>query len=294
MDIKIGTLVGGFEAAKRIAQIKQYGFETFAINFWQTALDGDLGELACQVKEALADSDAQISCIGVYGNPLMDDEAGRASYESFKRIIKSARKFGAELVSGFTGGIVGKSVEESIPRFKEVFSELCAMADAEGIKIVLENCPMGGTWSNVTQNLAFCPQAWELIFNALPYDNIGLQWEPCHAMTQLIDPIAQLRKWVGRIYNVHGKDATIACDVIREHGISSGHAWIWHRMPGFGDSNWTDIISILRMNGYVGSIDIEGWHDPVYRDTLEYTGQVHALRYLKQCRGGDILPCPVL
>lgn len=59
------------------------------------------------------------------------------------------------------------------------------------------------------------------------------------------------------------------------------------RTPGFGDSNWTDIISELRLAGYAGAIDIEGWHDPVYRDALEMTGQVHALNYLKDCRGGD-------
>ena len=59
------------------------------------------------------------------------------------------------------------------------------------------------------------------------------------------------------------------------------------RTPGFGDSNWTDIISELRLAGYSGAIDIEGWHDPVYRDALEMTGQVHALNYLKNCRGGN-------
>nr|NIP84750.1 sugar phosphate isomerase/epimerase [Planctomycetales bacterium] len=30
----------------------------------------------------------------------------------------------------------------------------------------------------------------------------------------------------------------------------------------------------------------------VYRDDLEMTGQVHALHYLKQCRGGDYVPNP--
>ena len=63
--------------------------------------------------------------------------------------------------------------------------------------------------------------------------------------------------------------------------------------PGFGDSNWTDIISELRLQGFKGSIDIEGWHDPVYRDDLEMTGQVHALNYLKNCRGGaEFAPNP--
>jgi hypothetical protein len=39
------------------------------------------------------------------------------------------------------------------------------------------------------------------------------------------------------------------------------------------------------MGGFVGSIDIEGWHDPVYRAELEMMGQVRGLNYLKACRG---------
>jgi sugar phosphate isomerase/epimerase len=58
------------------------------------------------------------------------------------------------------------------------------------------------------------------------------------------------------------------------------------RTPGFGDSDWTRVISELRLAGYRGAIDIEGWHDPVYRGELELTGQVRALQYLKECRGG--------
>ena len=49
------------------------------------------------------------------------------------------------------------------------------------------------------------------------------------------------------------------------------------RTPGFGDSDWVRVISELRLAGYRGTIDIEGWHDPVYRDELEMTGQVRAL-----------------
>jgi sugar phosphate isomerase/epimerase len=67
---------------------------------------------------------------------------------------------------------------------------------------------------------------------------------------------------------------------------------VWMRSPGFGDSNWTDIISELRLAGWSGSIDIEGWHDPVYRDELEMVGQVHSLNYLKACRGGDFVAYP--
>jgi sugar phosphate isomerase/epimerase len=151
---------------------------------------------------------------------------------------------------------------------------------------------MGGDWNRGDWNIAHNPTAWEMMFDAIPSDNVGLQWEPCHQMVSLIDPMPQLRKWLPKIFHVHGKDATIHWDVVREYGVHGPKTFAWHRHPGFGDSNWTDIISELRRAGFEGSIDIEGWHDPVYKGELEMTGQVHALNYLKQCRGGSFVPNP--
>ena len=131
-----------------------------------------------------------------------------------------------------------------------------------------------------------------LIFNETPDDHIGLEWEPCHQMVYLIDPMPQIRKWAHKFFHVHGKDATIRWEVIKEHGIFGKEKFVFMRTPGFGDSNWTDIISELRLAGWSGSIDIEGWHDPVYRDELEMTGQIHGLNYLKKCRGGDFVVDP--
>jgi sugar phosphate isomerase/epimerase len=244
--IKIGTLVGGKDSADLIRKLKPYGFETYAINFWQNIGDTDLAELAKQVKEALADQNAEISCIGVYGNALMDTSEGLTTKESFEKILKAAPLFGAKIVTGFAGGVLGKSVPDSLPKFKEVYGEFARMAEANGLKIALENCPMGGSWKSVGQNIAFNPDAWELIFNEIPSDSLGLQWEPAHQMMQLIDPMAQLAKWTPKIFNVHGKDA-IDEVLLHTHGICGKETYAWNRTPGFGDSNWTDIISYLRL-----------------------------------------------
>ena len=126
------------------------------------------------------------------------------------------------------------------------------------------------------------------MFEAVPDDNVGLEWDPSHSMGGFMDPVAQLRTWAPRIFHVHGKDATMHWDVIRERGIRGPEAYYDHRTPGFGDADWSDFISILRGAGYAGTIDIEGWHDPVYKGELEMTGQVAALNYLKRCRGGDL------
>jgi len=291
--IKIGTIIGPENIfGKRMESLIPYGFETFAISFWENIGETDLVKLSEVAKEKLEGTGCAISCLSVFGNPLMDDEKGKKNLESWKKLIDAAHLFGVDLVTGFTGRVVGKSVDESMPKFTEVFTELAKRAADKGVRLAFENCDMGGDWSSGDWNIAFTSKAWEMMFNAVPYDNLGLQWEPCHHMVQLVDPIPQLRKWAKKIFNLHGKDATIAWDVIKEKGIHSGEPFAWHRTPGFGDCNWADIFSILMMAGYTGSVEIEGFHDPVYRKELEYTGQVRGLNYLKACRGGEFVPNP--
>ncbi len=207
-------------------------------------------------------------------------------------LIDNAHLFGTNVVTGFAGRLRGKTIDESLPCFKEVFSELAKRAEDKGVRLAFENCPMGGTWRYGDWNIAINPSAWEKIFNEVPSDAVGLEWEPAHQMAQLIDPLPQLRVWTPKIFHLHGKDATIKWDVIKQHGITSPERWHFDRTPGLGDTNWTDIISDLRRFGFTGSIDIEGWHDPVYRGELEMTGQVRALRYLKHCRGGEFIENP--
>ena len=289
-DIKIGTLVSAGNVRKIIPKLVPYGFESFSITFWETIGNVDLKLLAKDVNEMLAGTGCTISSLSIFGNPLMDTEKGKASRDAFEKLIETAHLFGTDIVTGFAGRLAGQPVFESIPKFKEVFTPLAKLALSKGVKIAFENCNMDGNWNTGDWNIAFSPKSWEMMFEAVPYENVGLQWEPCHQMVQLVDPIPQLRKWVDKIFSVHGKDATIAWDIVKKNGISGCEQFVWHRTPGFGDTNWTDIISILRMAGFKGSIDIEGWHDPVYRGDLEYTGQVHALNYLKNCRGGELVP----
>jgi sugar phosphate isomerase/epimerase len=293
LDIRIGTLVnGGANTGSYIRQIKDHGFESFTITFWQTLGGTDLARLANEVKDAIGDDDIVISSIEIFGNPLESGPIDEETLAGWKALIDNAHLFGTDIVAGFTGRLRGQPLEASLPRYKEVFSELSKRAADKGLCLAFENCSMDGTWQSGDWNIAHNPAAWELMFDALPADNIGLEWEPCHQMVALIDPMPQLRDWVSKIFHVHGKDATIHWDIVRKYGVYGAKPFAFHRTPGFGDSNWTDIISDLRQGGYTGAIDIEGWHDPVYRGDLEMTGQVHGLNYLKRCRGGDFAQNP--
>lgn len=290
-DIRIGTLVGwDVGAAKTIKQILPHGFESFQVNAWEKVGNVDWAKFADAALEAVGDK-AIISTIGLFGNPLQNEQTAK----DWEVIIDNAHRFKTNMCVGFAGALEGKPLPESMGQFKKVWEPLAKRAKDKGVKIAWENCNMEGSWERPLWNIAHSPTAWEMMFNELSgYDNVGLEWEPCHQMVSLIDPIPQLRKLVktGRLFHVHGKDATIAWDVLRTEGLRGGKQWVWHRTPGFGDTNWTDVISILRQAKWTGSIDIEGWHDPVYRGELEMTGQVHGLNYLKNCRGGAFVENP--
>ena len=287
-SIRIGTMINstGGAAAARIGEIAHLGFESFEPFFWQTTNGHSLSEMGKKCLDAIGNRDITISTLGMFGNPLETGEMDLATLQGWKDCIDNAHHFGATCVAGFTGRVRGKPLTDSLPPYRKVWSELARRAADKGVRIAFENCAMDGNWASGDWNIAHNPDAWELMFNETPHENLGLEWEPCHQLVYLIDPLPQIRKWAHKFFHVHGKDATVRHDVIREHGIFGREKFVFMRTPGFGDSNWTDIISELRLAGYAGSIDIEGWHDPVYRDALEMTGQVAALNHLKTARGG--------
>jgi sugar phosphate isomerase/epimerase len=295
LDIRIGTMVKGnlADPAAYVRSILPLGFESIQPFFWQTLGGKDLKRLAGEIREAIGDRDVVVSSLAVFGNPLEDQEKDRETLAGWEAAIENAHLFGTNLVTGFTGRVRGKPLTDSLPRFREVWGRLAKKAADLGVRIAFENCAMDGNWASGDWNIAHNPDAWELMFNELPNDNLGLEWEPCHQLVYLIDPVPQIKNWAPRIFHVHGKDATVRWDVIREHGIFGKLPFVQMRTPGFGDSDWVRVIGELRLAGYRGTIDIEGWHDPVYRNELEITGQVRALNYLKECRGGaEFVPNP--
>ncbi len=293
--IRIGTLVGcGQKAPEYIRQILPHGFESFSITFWQTVGETDIKRLAREVNEVLADTGAVVSSVGIYGNPLKGDENAKQTIAGWKTLIDNAHLFGCDIVAGFAGRLTDLPIDQSMKTFKKVFGPLAQQAQDRGVRIAFENCDMGGTWERGDWNIAQNPTAWSMMFNEVPNENMGLQWEPCHQMVSLIDPLPQLYEWLPRVFHVHGKDASVSWDLVRRYGVHGPKQFAWHRTPGFGDTNWADVITALRFAKFEGSIDIEGWHDPVYRDELEMTAQVASLNYLKQCRGGSFVPNPVV
>lgn len=281
--IGIGTLTSLSTAPRQLPLLSELGFEGFQL-VTRPSFDGvDLADIAARVEGH------RIHALGIYGNTLTD----AALREDLVKLIGHASMFGTQIVSCFAGAHEDRPVDENIPLWAQTFGELGRIAADHGVTLAFENCAMGGTWERPRVNIAHSPRAWEMMFDALPDAPLALEWEPCHQICSFVEPLAQLRKWLPRIARMHGKDAQVHHERVREVGILSGEYVIHHRFPGFGDTNWHHIFTILGMAGWTGAIDIEGHHDPVYRGDLEMTGQVASLRALQSARGGDYVPNPV-
>ena len=286
--IKIGTLVDGFGVLKWIPRLIENKFECFVLNYWESTGDTDFAELSKKVKDAVGDSGLTVPCLNIFTNALRDERG----IKEWEKCIDNAHLFGADIVAGFTGRLDGKSVDDNIPRFKEVFTELTKRAQDKGVRLAFENCYMGGNWHAGSFNIANSPLAWDMMFDAVPFDNIGIEWEPSHHLSYLRDPLISLKKYARKVFHVHGKDANIDWDSIKEFGVDGAKWYACDRTPGYGDTDWKEVCSILYKNGYTGTIDIEGFHDPYLNKELEFTGQIASLKYLKECRGGEFAANP--
>jgi len=280
----IGTVIKGPDFAGQVRTLAPLGFECFQVFFWQTLGPVNLRELGQVVRRAAEETGTAISSLGIYGNVLEGDSMAGETLRGFEALIEEAGTFGTDIVGGFAGRVPDRPIEESIGPWKSVFGELVRRAADKGVRLALENCRMGGTWKRGSWNIAIGPDAWRLIFDALPSDILGLEWEPCHQLLCLADPLPQLEEWAPRVFHVHGKDANIDWKVIRDHGLFGTAEWHVQRTAGFGDSDWTAIVRILHRAGYTGTIDIEGWNDPVYCGERELEGQVQGMKHLKSCR----------
>jgi sugar phosphate isomerase/epimerase len=281
----IGTMIQGNDnPVKAISDLHPMGFEGFCLYFWETIGDTDLGKLAAEVREAAEQRGIVITALDIFGNPLRGDETGYVTWKNTRELVRRAKDFGCSLVGCFTGRIPGTSVPGSLEAWKKLYSPLVEEAEKLGVSIAFENCRFADTWKSGKWNIAINPDAWELMFQAVPSQAIGLEWEPCHQVQSLIDPYTQLREWLPRLLHVHGKDVRVDRKLLAERGLYGAKHWSASCFPGNGDTDWKTIFTILRQGGYTGSVDIEGWNDKEWSGEKEIEGQRRALKYLRRCR----------
>ena len=202
-----------------------------------------------------------ISALGYYPNPLHPDPAHREEVQGhLKAVIRAAGLMKVPVVNTFVGNDKDKSPSENFADFRAVWPALVAYAEDHGVKVAIENCPMifsEDEWPG-GNNLASSPSVWRAMFEAIPSEAFGLNFDPSHLVWLMIDCERALAEFGSRIYYVQAKDVEIDRNGLYERGtLSAGIGWQRPRLPGLGEVDWPRFFAALYRTGYDDAVTVE-------------------------------------
>lgn len=185
-----------------------------------------------------------------------DQEARRTARLDVEEAIDAAGRLGAPCVSTFAGHDPMIPFEQNIERFGEMFGPLAAKAEQAGVSVAIENCPLIGGTPPAPKNLAYCPAHWRAMFEAVPSDAIGLEFDTAHLPGLGIDLPRAIREFAGRFRHVHLKDARVEPEAMYNHSWRHPAASS-HPPFGQGQINFREVIDLLQEMGYDGVVTLD-------------------------------------
>jgi len=240
-----------------------------------------------EIHDFLEQKGVTISGLGYYPNPLEADKKNADRYVAhIKKVIDAAGRLSLENVNTFIGRDHLSSVEDNFRRFRKVWPGIVKYAEKRGVKIGIENCPMFFTndeWPG-GKNLASSPAIWRRMFEEIPSDNFGLNYDPSHLVWQFMDYIKPIYEFKERIFHVHIKDAKLMREKLNDVGIlATPLSFHSPKLPGLGDVDWGKFFSALTDIGYDGAACVEV-EDRSYEGSLlmRKKSLVQSREYLKQ------------
>ncbi len=204
----------------------------------------------------------------VWGDGDPEGVRTRAAQEMMDT-ARAARKFGVEVVNGFTGSSIWGSLyafpptdqaywDRGFEDFARRWLPILEVFGHEGVKFALEVHPT---------EIAFDTASAERALAALGgHPCFGFNYDPSHLGYQGVDYVGFIRKFADRIFHAHMKDVwwghgSGEAGVFGGHTSFGDHRRYWDfRSIGRGDIRFEEIIVALNDIGYRGPLSVE-WED---------------------------------
>ncbi len=294
----VSAILDGWNLEEMLAESSKAGYSCVEVACWPAGkaerryagvshidVTNTSPEYIASVKALFEKYGMTITSLAFYPNAL-DPEKGAAAVEHIYHVIEMSALLGVNMVTTFIGRDQNKTVEENIELAKAVWTPILAYAQEKGVKVAIENCPMlfgADQWPG-GQNIFTTPANWEKIFEALPFDNLGINYDPSHFIWQMIDYIKPIYEFKDKIFHVHIKDIKLYHDRLDRVGVMAYPLdFMSPKLPGLGDVDWGKYISALTDIGYNGPVCIEV-EDKAFENSKEriVDSIVLSARYINQ------------
>lgn len=270
----ISSIMDGWTYEEMIDEISAIGYESVEVACWPEGKGERKYAGVSHIKtEGLSKEDRdfilsyakergiEISSLAYYPNTLDPNlEKRKEQIKHLYSVIDASSLLNVNLVTTFIGRMQDKTVEENLKEVAKVWPPILEYAKEKGVKIAIENCPMlfgRDQWPG-GQNIFSSPVLFKKVFEILPYDNFGINFDPSHFVWQQMDYIKVLYDFAPKIFHVHFKDIKLYPEKLKECGVLAYPLdYMDPKLPGLGDVNWAKFVSALTDIGYDGYTAVE-------------------------------------
>lgn len=219
------------------------------------------GEYRKHILDYSKEKKVEISALAYYANALDGDLQKREkNINHLKTVIEASSLLGVNMVTTFIGRDQRKNKEDNFELVKQIWPEILEYAAKLDVKVAIENCPMifgPDQWPG-GQNIMSNPANWREIFRILPYENLGINYDPSHFVWQMMDYIQPLYEFKDKIFHVHFKDIKLFKEKLKDCGTMAYPLdYMCPKIPGLGDVDWGRYVSALTDIGVDGCACIE-------------------------------------
>lgn len=252
-----------------------------------------------EFKKMLLKNNLEISALSCHGNPVHPNKEKAAGYHQvFVDTCRLAKKLGVETIVTFSG-CPGDCSQSQYPNWVTCAwpDDYSAILDWQWNEVLI---PYWIKAAEIAKSYGVKRIAFEMhpgfcVYNprtllrirAAVGDIIGANFDPSHLIWQGMDPVTAIRELKGAIYHFHAKDTKVDSYNTAGNGVLdtqsfgniSDRSWVF-RTLGYGSDVklWKDMMSVLQMTGYDGSISIE--HEDGLMSPRE--GLEKAVKFLKE------------
>ena len=296
----VSAIYDGFTFEEAVENAVKNGCECMEVACWPQGkaerryagvshidVDNTTPEYITYIKNFCAEKGIEISSLAFYPHTMDGNlEKRTAALEHLNTVINMSALLGVNLVTTFIGRDQTKTVEKNLDLLKEIWPPIIKLAEEKGVKVAIENCPMlfgADQWPG-GQNLFTTPALWRKMFEILPSDNFGINYDPSHFIWQQIDYIKPIYEFKDKIFHVHCKDIKLYPDRLNDVGVMAYPLeYMSPKLPGLGDVDWGKYISALTDIGYNSFVCIEV-EDKAFESSKERILDSVALscRYMRQ------------
>ena len=252
-------IIGGF-TEDEFRLTSERGLDSIEFDINENANVPSFIEMTDKINRWIAKYGVEVCAVGQWGTTriLPDGSINKAQMDIEKQLIDAADEVGCHVYITGVNYISSFSFEQNCAFAIAYLSELTAYALPHGVRVCVYNCAYN--------SFVVCDPAWDIILAAVP--ELGIKYDPSHAIENGRDYKAEMAKWVERIYHVHAKGTL---------KLSND----WEFPPaGLDETDWRWISGLLYTFDYEGAISLEP-HSFRWQNEKSDRGILYSVKYLR-------------